>query len=327
MMPDSLSSLRIGTRDSQLALWQARHVQQLLREQTPAWSLEQLPLYPIKAVGDKVLDVSLSELSTQQKQYGVFVKELEQYLQTNRIDIAVHSLKDMPSRLPDGLAVVPIGERASVRDAWLQPQGLSFFELPARSVVGTSSLRRTAQLRRLRSDLTYTSIRGNVQTRLRKLEEGVVDGMILAEAGLNRLGLGSVMVHTFCPLTQLIPAVGQGVLGVEYRVCDTAIEARLHPLVEPCLYVAFTAERTLMAELEGGCQLPLGAYCYWNDAQQHYELVAQLLHPTNPEVVVEGSCCIRSLAEAASQARTLAHTLLANGGIAIKQAIADATKS
>lgn len=326
MMPDFSRSLRIGTRDSQLALWQARHVQQLLQTHCPSYALEQLPLYPIKAVGDKVLDVSLSELSTQQKQYGVFIKELEQHLHANTVDIAVHSLKDMPSHLPEGLAVLPVGERASVRDAWLQPQGLSFFELPAGSVVGTSSLRRTAQLRRLRSDLAYTSIRGNVQTRLRKLAEGVVDGMILAEAGLSRLGLASAIVHTFCPLTQLIPAVGQGVLGVEYRVCDTAIEALLQPLVDPCLQVAFTAERAFMAELEGGCQLPLGAYCYWNDAQQQYELVAQLLHPTHPEVVVEGSCVIRSLAEAESQAHALAHTVLHNGGFAIKEAITHATK-
>lgn len=238
--------LIIGSRGSQLALWQARWVQSALAAQGHESRIE-----IIKTTGDQVQHVPLPSVGSK----GLFTKEIEEALLAGSIDIAVHSLKDLPTELPDGLVIAATPEREDPRDAIV---GKKLADLPAGARVGTSSLRRSAQLRRLRSDLDIESIRGNVDTRLRKLDEGQYDAVLLASAGLHRLGCGDRIAEVLEP-ESMCPAVGQGALGIETRPEGRGFEV-CSALDHPSTRAAVTAERAMLKALGGGCHVPIGAY-------------------------------------------------------------------
>jgi len=244
--------LRIATRQSPLALWQAKYVKERLEASHPGLTVE---LVPMVTRGDVILDTPLAKVGGK----GLFVKELELALLENRADIAVHSMKDVPVDFPQGLGLVTICERDDPRDAFVSNRYNSLDELPAGSIVGTSSLRRQCQLAEHRPDLVIRSLRGNVGTRLSKLDNGEYDAIILAVAGLNRLGLGSRVRTALSPETSL-PAVGQGAVGVECRLDDTRTRALLAPLNHDDTAVRVKAERAMNTRLEGGCQVPIGSY-------------------------------------------------------------------
>jgi hydroxymethylbilane synthase len=238
--------LTIGSRGSKLALWQANWVAGRLRELGEAVRIE-----VIKTTGDKILDVALSKVGGK----GLFTKEIEEALREGRIDVAVHSLKDMPTEIPPGLKLCAVSEREDPRDALA---GLRLAELPKGARVGTSSLRRAAQLRLLRPDLRIEPVRGNVDTRLRKLDEGQYDAVLVAAAGLRRLGLEDRIAEVL-DAGLMVPAVGQGALAIETRDEEGAAAAcrKLH---HAATAAATAAERALLETLGGGCQVPIGAY-------------------------------------------------------------------
>jgi hydroxymethylbilane synthase len=277
-------------------------------------------------MGDRELSVPLAILGVKTGQYGVFVKELEQALLAREIDLAVHSMKDMPSRLPQGLMVSPVLERDAVPDVLIaSDRNTTFWELSAGAVVGTSSLRRTAQLKRLRSDIQVVSIRGNVQTRLQKLDDGVVDALVLAAAGVNRLGLQAQVSYVFNPETELLPAPCQGVLGIETRLGDSGVAPILAALHNPELDKIVWIERTVMQLLEGGCQLPLGVYAQYVEAVPDTILLrVQLLSPVDTALVVADTLTLSATQPETDCLRlltTFCHRLLASGGNIIKQQV------
>lgn len=241
----------IATRESRLAMWQAEHVKALL-ETRLGWQVE---LLGMTTQGDQILDRSLSKVGGK----GLFVKELEVALSEGRADLAVHSLKDVPMDLPEGFALACVLEREDPRDALVSNEFASLAELPPSAVVGTSSLRRLVLLKALRPDLTIEPLRGNLDTRLRKLDEGQYAAIVLAAAGLKRLGLASRIRQTFEPV-DMLPAAGQGALGIEVR-CDRAdlIEA-LATLAHQPTWLAVTAERTVSRAMGGSCSMPLAAF-------------------------------------------------------------------
>lgn len=245
-----LTLLRAGSRDSALALAQTRLVMAALKAQHP--DIDQ-SLETFKTQGDLILDTALSKIGDK----GLFVKELEVALLEDRIDFAVHSLKDMPGEQPEGLTVFTFGKREAPHDALVSASGQTFWELAAGSRIGTSSLRRQALLNALRPDLTYVTVRGNLQTRLRKLDEGQFDALILAEAGLVRMGLGERITHVFST-SELLPACCQGILGIE--VASPRVAALFCPLIDADTQVQATAERAFLKTLQGGCQIPMAAY-------------------------------------------------------------------
>ncbi|WLI76633.1 hydroxymethylbilane synthase [Kosakonia sp. H02] len=244
--------LRIATRQSPLALWQAHYVKERLEASHPGLTVE---LVPMVTRGDVILDTPLAKVGGK----GLFVKELELALLENRADIAVHSMKDVPVDFPEGLGLVTICERDDPRDAFVSNRYNSLDELPAGSIVGTSSLRRQCQLAELRPDLVIRSLRGNVGTRLSKLDNGEYDAIILAVAGLNRLGLNA-RVRWALPPEISLPAVGQGAVGVECRLDDARTRALLQPLNHDDTAIRVKAERAMNTRLEGGCQVPIGSY-------------------------------------------------------------------
>ena len=251
------TELIIGSRGSRLALWQAEWVAERLRALHP-----QLPLRIeiIKTTGDKLKDVSLSIIGGR----GVFTKELEEALLDGRIDLAAHSLKDLPTRLPDNLTIAAITEREDPRDALVLREGAqtaaaSLKALPPGATVGTSSLRRRAQLIHLRPDLSIKDLRGNVDTRLRKLDAGEYDALILASAGLRRLGLGD-RISAYLEPEEMLPAVGQGALALETRADDETTISFVTALDHAATRAACEAERALLRELGGGCQVPIAAH-------------------------------------------------------------------
>ena len=246
--------LRLGSRDSALALAQTHMVADALKHRWPDVHVE---IRTFKTQGDLILDKALSKAGDK----GLFVKELEVALLANEIDLAVHSMKDMPGELPQGLDLLSFSHREDPRDVMLGKTDLSFEHLPEGAIIGTSSLRREAQLRRLRSDLKFEVIRGNLLTRYRKLQDGPYDAIILAAAGVHRLGWEERITQYFEPWDEIIPAVAQGTLAVEYRVEDERVFNYLEPLTIKSVEVARHAERAVLAALNGGCQLPLGAYC------------------------------------------------------------------
>ena len=317
MMP--AQQIRIATRESPLATLQTELVEQALVQAFPdeGLSFERITK---ETFGDKNLQAPIHELSGG---YGLFVKELEVSLLTGTSDIAVHSLKDMPSLQPEELEVIPALDRADPRDVWICPTRQTFQSLPSGAKVGSSSLRRVAQMRRLRPDLTYLPIRGNLQTRFRKLDEGHYDAIILAAAGLHRLQLQERITHYFDPIEELVPAVSQGVLGVEYRLDEKdRLSPYLKALGKPNLAIITKAERSCMLRLEGGCQLPLGVYVQATDSSsQSYRMKALLAHPDG-EPWVERSESFNSAEEAEACGLAVADALLADGGQAIKAALA-----
>jgi hydroxymethylbilane synthase len=246
-----LKPLRIGTRGSALALWQARSIAQALLAATGV----EPQLVIIKTSGDKFQKLSFSQIGTK----GVFIKELEDALLDERIDLAVHSMKDVPTEMPEGLTIAAIGKREDVRDALLAANGATLAALPRRARVGTSSLRRQSQLLHARRDLRMLELRGNVDTRIEKLKRGDYDAIVLAKAGLDRLGL-SENISEVLPHEVSLPAAGQGAIGIEARTADAETRSILAKLEDAETRSAVAAERAALAGLGGGCQVPIGAW-------------------------------------------------------------------
>ena len=244
--------LRVATRKSQLALWQAEHVATLLRRAHAGLEVE---LVPIVTQGDRIQDRTLAAIGGK----GLFIKELEVALEERRADIAVHSMKDLPSDLPEGLTIAAVLERADARDALLTAKAARLDDLPRGARVGTSSLRRQAQLLAARPDLTIETLRGNVDTRLRRLDAGDMDAIVLACAGLIRLGLESRITARLDPKISL-PAVAQGVIGIECRSADARTRGLVTVLNHPATRIAMDAERAFAHRLGGSCQSPIAAH-------------------------------------------------------------------
>ena len=249
--------LVIASRESMLAMWQAEHIKGRLKALYPDCEVEILGM---TTRGDQILDRTLSKIGGK----GLFIKELEQALQDGRADLAVHSIKDVPMELPEGFALAAIGERASPFDAFVSNQYARLEDMPEGAIVGTSSLRREAQLRAKFPHLTIKPLRGNVQTRLSKLDNGDYDAVILAAAGLQRLGLEGRIREILSPADSL-PAAGQGALGIEIAARRTDLADILRPLNHEETAACVTAERALARALGGSCQVPLAAYCVMED--------------------------------------------------------------
>jgi len=243
----------IATRESRLALWQAEHVKALLEQRGHT-----VTLLGMTTRGDQILDRSLSKVGGK----GLFVKELEVALEEGRADIAVHSLKDVPMDLPEGFALACVMQREDPRDAFVSPRYANLAALPQGAVLGTSSLRRVALVRALRPDLRIEPLRGNLDTRLRKLDEGHFDAIILAAAGLKRLGLAERIRAIFEP-TEMLPAAGQGALGIEVRSDRQDLIAALAPLADQATWLSVAAERAVSRAMGGSCSMPLAAHATW----------------------------------------------------------------
>jgi len=297
-----VSPIRVATRGSLLALTQTGWVIDRLKEANPGLEFE---TQVFKTVGDRVLDRALSQIGDK----GLFTKELEEALLDGRADLAVHSLKDLPSDLPPGLVLGAVPEREDPRDVVITRDGTTFADLPPGSRVGTSSLRRVAQLKARRPDLTFVPIRGNVDTRLRKLGEGQVDALVMAAAGLHRAGFADRITEYLDP-EDCLPAPGQGALGIEIRADDARIGQVVGRIHHPETALAVMAERAVLARLEGGCQVPIAAHAVVEDGWLQVEgLIA----------APDGSRVIRHAAEGdAGRARSLgtqvADWLLDHGG-------------
>jgi hydroxymethylbilane synthase len=255
--------IRIGSRGSQLALWQANHIAETLRSLGHEVSIE-----IIRTTGDRMQGIAFASVGAK----GMFTKEIEEALLAETIDLAVHSLKDLPTELGEAFTLAAIPPRADARDVLVSERYSGFDALPAGAVVGTSSLRRQAQLRTRRPDLTYVEFRGNVDTRLSKLMQGKADAIILAAAGLERLEKTAVIRERFAPEV-LCPAPGQGALAIECRKEDKAMRAVLQPLEDADTRDAITAERRCLAALGGGCLVPIGAYCHRVGDELHLRAV------------------------------------------------------
>lgn len=248
----SIQRLRIATRKSPLALWQAEHIKARLIALHPALQVE---LVTFTTQGDKILDTPLAKIGGK----GLFVKELEVAMLDGRADIAVHSMKDVPMEFPQGLELGIICERENPQDAFVSNRFSSLDDLPKGAVVGTSSLRRQCQIQQLRPDLIIKSLRGNVQTRLSKLDAGDYDAIILAAAGLIRMQM-QARITSYIPVEQSLPAGGQGAIGIEWRANDDALHALLQPLHHDKTAACVLAERALNRRLQGGCQVPIAAF-------------------------------------------------------------------
>ncbi|MEW7982060.1 MAG: hydroxymethylbilane synthase [gamma proteobacterium symbiont of Phacoides pectinatus] len=249
-------TLRIATRKSPLAMWQAEHVSRKLRQAHPGLRVE---LVGMSTKGDKILDTPLAKIGGK----GLFVKELEQGMLEGLADIAVHSMKDVPVELPEGLHLAVIMEREDPRDAFVSNHHQGVEELPDGAVVGTASLRRQCQLQERRPDLRIATLRGNVNTRLRKLDEGEFDAIILASAGLKRLGFED-RITGFLEPEQSLPAIGQGAIGIECRADDPWVNGLLEVLHDEETAICVAAERAMNNRLMGGCQVPIGGYAVLN---------------------------------------------------------------
>ena len=258
-----MARLRIGSRGSQLALWQANHIIALLQERGHEVEIE-----IIKTTGDKITDVALALVGTK----GMFTKEIEEALATGVIDLAVHSLKDLPTEMSTAFEIAAITTRENPRDAFCSVKHKEIGELPERARVGTSSLRRQAQLKALRSDLDVQPLRGNVDTRLRKLEAGEYDVVILAAAGLTRLGKTELMRQVL-PAEVMCPAAGQGALAVEVRARDGATRGILEFLDVADARATTNCERALLSKLGGGCQVPIGALAEVRGGRLHLDAI------------------------------------------------------
>ena len=258
-----MAQLRIGSRGSQLALWQANHISELLRGQGHEVQIE-----VIKTTGDKIADVALAQVGTK----GMFTKEIEEALAEGRVDLAVHSLKDLPTETPSGFEIAAITEREDPYDVFCSSRYKSIVDLPQRARVGTSSLRRQAQLKALRPDLELEPLRGNVDTRLRKLVSGDYDAIILAAAGLNRLSKKE-FVRQVIPVETMCPAAGQGALALEIRAGDAAIAQNVKFLDNASARASTTCERALLKKLGGGCQVPIGAFAEVRDGRLYLQAV------------------------------------------------------
>ena len=272
-----MARLRIGSRGSQLALWQANHISALLRERGHEVEIE-----IIHTTGDKILDVALAKVGTK----GMFTKEIEEALADGRVDLAVHSLKDLPTELSSGFEIAAIPKRENPRDVFCSSKYESIEHLPERARVGTSSLRREAQLRALRPDLDVLSLRGNVNTRLRKLEAGEYDAIILAAAGLNRLGK-TESIKQIISEDVMCPAAGQGALAIEIRSGDSETRQHLAFLDDAAARATTICERALLNRMGGGCQVPIGALAEIHDGRLHLQGV--VARPDGAKVLRESA--------------------------------------
>ncbi|AZK64577.1 hydroxymethylbilane synthase [Pectobacterium versatile] len=307
--------IRIATRQSPLALWQAQYVQQCLNHLYPDLHVE---LVPMVTRGDIILDTPLAKVGGK----GLFVKELELALLEGRADIAVHSMKDVPVEFPDGLGLTTICERDDPRDAFVSNHYDSLEQLPEGSCVGTSSLRRQCQLRARRPDLVIRDLRGNVGTRLSKLDNGEYDAIILAVAGLKRLGLEERIRCALSP-EESLPAVGQGAIGIECRLDDEHVRQLLAPLNHSATAARVLAERAMNVRLEGGCQVPIGSYAELEG--DTLWLRALVGAPDGSQMIVGERR--GSVSDAEQLGIALAEELLAKGASAILQAVYQGSSS
>jgi hydroxymethylbilane synthase len=300
-----MARLRIGSRGSQLALWQANHVADLLRARGHIIELE-----IIKTTGDKITDVALAKVGTK----GMFTKEIEEALAENRVDLAVHSLKDLPTDLAGDFEIAAITQREDPRDVFCSAKFANIDALPQGGKVGTSSLRRQAQLKAIRPDLQIHPLRGNVDTRVRKLESGDYDAIILAAAGLNRLGK-TQLARQVIPVNVMTPAAGQGALAIEIRGGDAATRSQIVFLDDASSRAATTCERALLNKLGGGCQVPIGAVA---EVQRgRIRLNALVAHPDGTKVLRE----TREGDHPVQLGNEVGETLLQRGGDAILEEV------
>ena len=299
----SALELTIATRESRLALWQAEHVQALLQQQGHV-----VKLLGMTTQGDQILDRSLSKVGGK----GLFVKELEVALDQGRADLAVHSLKDVPMDLPAGFALACVMEREDPRDAWVSPQFARLEDLPQGAVVGTSSLRRTVLLRALRPDLCIEPLRGNLDTRLRKLDEGQYAGIVLAAAGLKRLGLTTRIRHIF-DTEQMLPAAGQGALGIEVRSDRKDVSQALAFLSHHTSWLAVAAERAVSRAMGGSCSMPLAAHATVQGEQLHLRAAWGDPVGESPLVTAQVHGVVGSLEQAEVMGLEVAQALRAGG--------------
>jgi len=297
--------VRIGTRGSALARWQANHVKALIEERFPE---AQATITIIKTSGDKILDAPFAEIGGK----GVFVKEIEDALLEDNIDIAVHSMKDMPSELPGGLVIGAVMKRQSPYDALCSREGVGLDSLPRRAKIGTSSARRAAQLLHLRPDLTITPLRGNVDTRLRKLETEGLDSVVLAQAGLERMGFGDRITEVIPP-SKIVPAPGQGIIAAESRSEDIQTREILDSINHSDTEIEAEAERAFLSKLGGGCQAPAGCLASWDG--RVLTVVGIIASPDGKEVIREE--LTGGLGDNVALGADLAELILAKGGKAI----------
>jgi hydroxymethylbilane synthase len=300
------SRLRIGTRESQLALAQANEVKQRLCDANPTLDPAMVVIVPMSTTGDRFLNESLANIGGK----GLFTKEIEEALLAHTIDIAVHSMKDMPTESPENLTIQAILPREDPRDAFISSH-TSLEHLPEGAKVGTSSLRRQAQLLSLRPDLEVVPIRGNVITRMHKLENGLVDATILAVAGLKRLHIPTNHYH---PLStaQMLPAVAQGALGVQCRMDDAPIQALLATINHAPSHYCVEAERAFLAVLDGSCRTPLAALATLDEAGTTLQLSALIASPSGKEIVTTSRS--GTIADAAAMGRDAGIELKRRGG-------------
>lgn len=295
--------IRIATRKSPLALWQAEHVKATLMQAYPRLRVE---LLEMSTQGDKILDVPLAKIGGK----GLFVKELEAGMLNGDADIAVHSMKDVPVEFPEGLHLSAIMEREDPFDAFVSNQYANLQELPEGATVGTSSLRRQCQILSLRPDLKIATLRGNVGTRLSKLDNGDFDAIILAAAGLRRLGLAE-RIRYVLPAEEMLPAIGQGALGIECRRDDQVLNDMLSVLNDDDTAARVIAERALNARLEGGCQVPIAGFAEI-DADTHQLVLRGLVGSTDGSQIIQGEIS-GGIDEAAALGELLAADLLSQG--------------
>ena len=316
-----IKKIVIATRESRLALWQANHVKSLLQERL-GWRVE---LLGMTTLGDLILDRSLSKIGGK----GLFVKELETALLDGRADLAVHSLKDVPMDLPDGFVLACVLEREDPRDAFVSNRYASLAALPHGAMVGTSSLRRLVLLRAQRPDLQIAPLRGNLDTRLRKLDDGQYDAIVLAAAGLKRLGLENRIAQIFEP-AEMLPAAGQGALGIEVRADRSELIEALAELAHQPSWLAVTAERTVSRAMGGSCSMPLASFTQgasllrggdlmhleaaWGDPANADPVITEL-RVALPLVLAQQTAVVRNFAEAEALGEIVAAKLRAGGAV------------
>jgi hydroxymethylbilane synthase len=298
-----VSQFTIATRESRLALWQAEHVKALLEQRG-----HQVALLGMTTKGDQILDRALSKVGGK----GLFVKELEVALEEGRADLAVHSLKDVPMELPQGFDLACVMEREDPRDAFVSTRYENLAALPQGAVVGTSSLRRVVLLRAMRPDLKIEPLRGNLDTRLRKLDDGQYDGIVLASAGLKRLGLASRIRQIFEP-AEMLPAAGQGALGIEVRAERPDVRAALQPLAHQTTWLCVAAERAVSRAMGGSCSMPLAAHATFDG--EYLQLQAAWGDPDQAGVLVRarGADVIADIEQAVVLGEQVAAKLRAGG--------------
>ncbi len=293
--------LRLGTRGSKLALWQAQYVARELSSHLDGVTVE---IVVIKTKGDKILDVPLAQIGDK----GLFTHEIENELLDGQIDLAVHSLKDLPSLLGEGLCLGAVLPRENPHDVFISTRHQSLADLPEGAIIGTSSLRRVAQLKKMRPDLTLANMRGNVETRIRKMEEQGLDGIILAYAGVKRLGFeGSI--SQIITEEEILPAVGQGAIAIELRTDDQETSRLLEPINDRDTWLEITAERAFLARLEGGCQVPIACLARKEADQLKINGLIASLDGSR----VYQACLDCDLEDVAGSGRQLAEQLLARG--------------